>query len=95
MQALWVGVACPPTRSPPPPPLPSLPQQDLVLQGEGLLPVLRLLLLYCAVHGGVPKRYYDNLRWVRGWVGVSGCEWWWWAGEAVGGQKGVEAKGGE
>ncbi|PSC67512.1 vacuolar -sorting-associated 33-like protein [Micractinium conductrix] len=36
--------------------------EDLVLQGEGLLPVLRLLLLYCAVHGGVPKRYYDNLR---------------------------------
>lgn len=31
-------------------------------QGEGLLPVLRLLLLYCAVHGGVPKRRYDALR---------------------------------
>jgi hypothetical protein len=31
-------------------------------QGEGLLPVLRLLLLYCAVHGGVPKRHYENLR---------------------------------
>ncbi|KAL4448622.1 hypothetical protein ABPG75_005841 [Micractinium tetrahymenae] len=36
--------------------------EDLVFQGEGLLPVLRLLLLYCAVHGGIPKRYYDNLR---------------------------------
>ena len=31
-------------------------------QGEGLLPVLRLLLLYSAVHGGVPKRHYENLR---------------------------------
>lgn len=36
--------------------------QDLVYQGEGLLPVLRLLLLYCVVHGGIPKRYYENLR---------------------------------
>ena len=38
------------------------PWQDLMYQGEGLLPVLRLLLLYCAVHGGVPKRHYENLR---------------------------------
>lgn len=36
--------------------------EDLVFQGESLLPVLRLLLLYCAVHGGIPKRYYENLR---------------------------------
>lgn len=36
--------------------------QDLIYQGEGVLPVLRLLLLYCAVHGGIPKRHYDNLR---------------------------------
>lgn len=38
------------------------PPQDLVYQGEALLPVLRLLLLYCAVHGGIPKRYYESLR---------------------------------
>lgn len=37
-------------------------QQDLICQGEGALPVLRLLLLYCAVHGGIPKRHFDNLR---------------------------------
>ncbi|KAL4424634.1 hypothetical protein ABPG77_002252 [Micractinium sp. CCAP 211/92] len=36
--------------------------EDLIYQGEGLLPVLRLLLLYCAVHGGIPKRYYESLR---------------------------------
>ncbi|EFN56300.1 hypothetical protein CHLNCDRAFT_144693 [Chlorella variabilis] len=36
--------------------------EDLMYQGEGLLPVLRLLLLYCAVHGGVPTRHYENLR---------------------------------
>ncbi len=36
--------------------------QDLMYQGEALLPVLRLLLLYCAVHGGVPKRHFENLR---------------------------------
>ncbi|PRW45043.1 vacuolar -sorting-associated 33-like protein [Chlorella sorokiniana] len=36
--------------------------EDLIYQGEGALPLLRLLLLYCAVHGGVPKRHYDNLR---------------------------------
>ncbi|KAI7840820.1 hypothetical protein COHA_005466 [Chlorella ohadii] len=36
--------------------------EDLIYQGEGALPVLRLLLLYCAVHGGIPKRHFDNLR---------------------------------
>ncbi|KAI3426123.1 hypothetical protein D9Q98_008502 [Chlorella vulgaris] len=36
--------------------------EDLMFQGEGLVPVLRLLILYCAVHGGVPKKHYDNLR---------------------------------
>lgn len=51
---------------------PSLPlsaAQDLMYQGEGALPVLRLLLLYCAVHGGIPKRHFDNLRCVcwRAW----------------------------
>ena len=45
-----------PTSSSHPPP------QDLMYHVEGLLPVLRLLLLYCAVHGGVPKRHYENLR---------------------------------
>ena len=39
-----------------------------MFQGEALLPVLRLLVLYCAVHGGVPKRHYEALR----WVGVDG-----------------------
>lgn len=43
--------------------------QDLMYQGEGALPVLRLLLLYCAVHGGIPKRHFDNLR-CACWPGV-------------------------
>lgn len=30
--------------------------------GEPLEVVLRLLCLYCAVHGGVPKKYFDPLR---------------------------------
>ena len=36
--------------------------EDLIYQGEGILPVLRLLCLYCAVHGGIPKRQWDSLR---------------------------------
>lgn len=36
--------------------------EDLMAGGEGALPVLRLLCLYCAVHGGVPKRHFDTLR---------------------------------
>ena len=46
----------------PPPCTSHPPPQDLVFTGESLVPVLRLLVLYCAVHGGVPKRHYDNLR---------------------------------
>ena len=30
--------------------------------GEPLETVLRLLCLYCTVHGGVPKKYFDPLR---------------------------------
>eukprot|EP00887_Chlorella_sp_A99_P004182 scaffold23.g4182.t1 len=36
--------------------------EDLMLSGEPLLPLLRLLVLYCAVHGGVPRRHYEALR---------------------------------
>jgi len=36
--------------------------EDLVARCEDIIPVLRLLCLYCAVHGGVPKRQYDALR---------------------------------
>lgn len=31
-------------------------------EGEPLETVLRLLCLYCAVHGGVPKKYFEGLR---------------------------------
>jgi hypothetical protein len=30
--------------------------------GEPLPAVLRLLCLYCAVHGGVPRRQWESLR---------------------------------
>lgn len=33
-----------------------------MLSGEPLLPLLRLLCLYCAVHGGVPRRLYEPMR---------------------------------
>jgi hypothetical protein len=35
---------------------------DLIAGGEALLPVLRLLVLHCAVHGGLPRRAHDALR---------------------------------
>lgn len=31
-------------------------------EGEPVETVLRLLCLYCAVHGGVPKKYYEPLK---------------------------------
>lgn len=36
--------------------------EELMFSGEPLLGVLRLLVLYCAVHGGVPRKHYDALR---------------------------------
>jgi hypothetical protein len=36
--------------------------EELMAGGEPLLGTLRLLCLYCAVHGGVPRRAYDALR---------------------------------
>lgn len=36
--------------------------QDLMYTGEGAAAVLRLLCLYCAVHGGIPRKAYDGLR---------------------------------
>uniref|UniRef100_A0A1D2A473 Vacuolar protein sorting-associated protein 33-like protein n=1 Tax=Auxenochlorella protothecoides TaxID=3075 RepID=A0A1D2A473_AUXPR len=35
---------------------------DLMYTGEGAAAVLRLLCLYCAVHGGIPRKAYDGLR---------------------------------
>jgi len=36
--------------------------EDLIAQGENLLPLLRLLCLYCTIHGGIPKKNWDTLR---------------------------------
>ncbi|KAL4518222.1 hypothetical protein Ndes2526A_g01333 [Nannochloris sp. 'desiccata'] len=36
--------------------------EDVIAQGEDLLPLLRLLCLYCTVHGGIPKKHWDSLR---------------------------------
>jgi vacuolar protein sorting-associated protein 33A len=36
--------------------------EDVIAQGENLLPLLRLLCLYCTIHGGIPKKHWDTLR---------------------------------
>jgi vacuolar protein sorting-associated protein 33A len=36
--------------------------EDLLMSGEDLIPVLRLLCLYCAVHGGLARRQFDAVR---------------------------------
>jgi hypothetical protein len=36
--------------------------EDVISQGENLLPLLRLLCLYCTIHGGIPKKHWDTLR---------------------------------
>ncbi len=36
--------------------------ENVIAHGENLLPLLRLLCLYCTVHGGIPKKYWDTLR---------------------------------
>jgi len=36
--------------------------EDVIAQGENFLPLLRLLCLYCAIHGGIPKKNWDTLR---------------------------------
>ncbi len=33
-----------------------------MFQGGDLVAVLRLLCLYCAVHGGLPKRYHESMQ---------------------------------
>ena len=36
--------------------------EDAIANGDTLLHVLRMLCLYCAVHGGVPRRRWDQIR---------------------------------